>query len=356
MENDRTSSGRGSGVSGRGRVISGPGPGNRQTADPTHVARRVEAAARLREALFGPFGREPSTSAYRMIHADGDGLPGFAVDAYGGFLVVGVLEEPALARVSAMEGALDEVLHPRGIVRKLRWAERGRGRVEELVARGEKPPGIIVVLEDAIPLEVELLGSLHTGLFTDMREEHLRMRDLAARRRVLNTFAYTGAFSVAAALGGAAQVTSVDVVGKVLDRARRNFRLSGIEPARHHFARMEVLDFLGMACRRGWRYDAVVLDPPTFATFRTGTWALKGDYPELLDRALAVLEEKGLLWAAANTESLAPERFEEMVAEALRKAGREARTIAVSGLPPDYPTPPDRPEARYLKVRVLEVG
>ena len=181
------------------------------------------------------------------------------------------------------------------------------------------------------------------------------MRQLAAGRRVLNTFAYTGAFSVAAALGAALQVTSVDVVEKMLEKARRNFRLAGIDPAGHHFARMEVLEFLRMATRRSWKFDAVVLDPPTFASFKAGSWSLKSDYPELLGLALPLLEPGGLLWVAANTESLPGGRFERIIREAFERAGREARTLAVSGLPPDYPTPVSRPEMRYLKVHLLEV-
>ena len=289
------------------------------------------------------------------MNAEGDGIAGFFVDAYAGFLVVQVLSEEALAETPRIEAALDEVLAPRGIVRKLRYREDERGHVPEEVSRGETPPEVLTVREDGMPLGVSLLGGLHTGLFTDMREEHLRLRSLAEGRRVLNTFAYTGAFTVAAALGKAVQVTSVDVVGKVLERAKRNLELAGADPSKHHFARMEVLDYLRMAQRRRWRFDAVILDPPTFATFRSGTWRLKSDYPELLDLALSILETDGLLWIAANTESLPAERFEKMIASAFARSGRRARTLCVSGLPPDYPTPIERLEARYLKVHVVQV-
>ncbi len=318
-----------------------------------HIREAVEAAARWRESLFGPFGKEPSTSAYRLVHAEGDGLPGFAVDVYGAFLVVQVLGEEALERADPLEAALEEILKPRGIVRKLRYRQTGRGRVDDLVARGDRPPGVLVVLEDGVPFEVELRGALHTGLFTDLREERIRLRKLASGKRVLNTFAYTGSFSVAAALGGAAQVTSVDVVEKALERAKRNFRLAGLDPGEHFFVRMDVREYLRMALRRGWRFDAVVLDPPTFASFKRGTWSLKNEYPGLLELALSVLEPGGLLWATCNTESLPPERFERFIAEALAQSGRRAQTVAVSGLPPDYPTPPARAELRYLKVHVL---
>jgi 23S rRNA (cytosine1962-C5)-methyltransferase len=283
-------------------------------------------------------------------------MPGFAVDAYGGYLVVHVLDAEALDRAPFVEAALDSVFVPRGIVRKLRYKQKGRGRVEETVVRGGKPPGVLTVLEEGVPLEVELLGGFHTGLFTDMREEHLRMRRLADDRRVLNTFAYTGAFSVAAALGGASEVTSVDVVAKALERAKRNFRLAGLDAGSYRFARMEAREYLRMARRRGWRFDAIVLDPPTFASFKSGTWALKKDYPELLDLALSVLEKEGLLWIAANTETLSELRLDAFVRGAVERSERSAQTVAVSGLPPDYPTLAERPDSRYLKVHVLRVS
>ena len=322
------------------------------------IERAVQSARRLRQGLFGPFGKEGETNAYRMLHGEGDGLGGLVVDAYAGFLVVQVLGEAFLPWVEDVEAALEEHLEPRGIVRKLRRKDprQDRGRLSDQVARGQKPPEVLEVREAGIPFGVELMGGLHTGLFTDLREEHVRLRSLAGGRRVLNTFAYTGAFSVAAALGGAEKVTSVDVVAKVLERAKANFRRAGLDPEKHHFARMEVLEFLRMAGRRGWRFDAIVLDPPTFATFKSGRWCSRTDYPRLLEMALSVLEPEGILWMAANTEGFPAESFEGMIAGTFEKSRRRARTLAVGGLPPDYPTPMDVPEARYLKVQVALVG
>ncbi|HVR75918.1 MAG TPA: class I SAM-dependent methyltransferase [Planctomycetota bacterium] len=277
------------------------------------------------------------------------------MDAYAGFLVVQALHEGVLEQATDLEDALEATLEPRGIVRKLRWKQTERGRVAGVSTRGERPPPSLTVIENGIPFEVELLEGLHTGLFTDMREEHARMRRLARNRRVLNTFAYTGAFSLAAVLGGAESVTSVDIVARVLERARRNFRLSGLDPAAHHFARMEVLDFLQMARKKGWTYSAIVLDPPTFSTFKSGSWSLKTGYPVLLRLALGVLDKEGLLWVAANTESAPQERIERHILNALEDAGREGRLLATGGLPPDYPTLLGAPASRYLKVYVLVV-
>lgn len=315
---------------------------------------RVAAAIRLRGTLFGRFGAEPRTDAYRLMHSDADGFPGLHVDAYAGYLVVQATGEKSLEAAPGLEKALAAALSPRGIIRKLRHAAEGRGKVKDSVTWGEPPPERIAVREEGVPFEVELLGGLHTGLFMDLREERARLRRLAAGRKVLNTFAYTGAFSVAAALGGAEEVTTVDVVAKAIDRARRNFRLSDIDPDRHRFARMDTLEYLRMAARRAWSFGAIVLDPPTFATYRGGRWSARSDYADLLRLAIPLLEPGGLLWAIANTESLPAERFEKVLARTFEDARRSARTLAVGGLPPDYPTPLGREAARYLKVQVIE--
>jgi len=314
---------------------------------------RIEGALRLRASLFGAFRREDETNAYRLLNAEGDDAGGFLADAYAGHVVVNVLSEQALDEAPALEAALVTALHPDGVVRKLRYKSTERGRVSGSVVAGAVPPGPIRVLHAGMPFEVDLLDGFHTGLFTDMRDEHTRMRRLARGRRVLNTFAYTGAFSVAAALGGATSVTSVDVVAKVLERAKRNFELSGIDPSAHHFARMDVLEYLALAKRRRWSFDAIVLDPPTFAVFKGGRWSAKAQYPRLLELAIDVLAPDGLLWAAANTESTTPERFERQIADAFRSARRSAKVLAAGGLPGDYPTPAEDPGARYLKVYVL---
>jgi len=320
------------------------------------LMKKVADAARLRRELFGPFGSEKDTNAYRLMNGDGDRVPGVLVDAYAGYALVQVVAEEALPLAVRLEEAIDRVLAPRGIVRKLRYEEKGRGKVAGELIRGKRPPEALTVIEEGLRFEVEVLEGLHTGLFTDMREERVRLRRLAQGKKVLNTFAYTGTFSVAAAAGGAVEVTSVDVVPKVLERAKKNFRLAGLDPEAHHFARMDVLEFLRMASRRGWSFDAIVLDPPTFARFKGGAWSLRSAYGELVRLALAVLGPGGLLWAAANTEGMPPDRLEEAIARAFKDSGRQGSLLAIGGLPPDYPTLLAAPRARYLKVHVIQVS
>ena len=232
----------------------------------------------------------------------------------------------------------------------------GRGKAQERLVWGEAPPTPLVVQENGVPFAVRLLGARHEGLFTDMRDERIRLAGMAAGRRVLNTFAYTGSFSVVAARGGAAEVTTVDIVAKVLEWAKENFRLSGIDPGRHHFARMDTGEFLALALRRGWSWDIIVLDPPTFAVTAGRRWSLRKDYPALIGDATRVLAPGGFLWVAANTAGLQEKDLDRWISEGSEAAGRRLRTLARSGQPLDHPAPSGFPRYGYLKVRVMQDG
>jgi 23S rRNA (cytosine1962-C5)-methyltransferase len=194
------------------------------------------------------------------------------------------------------------------------------------------------------------------GLFSDMREHRVGLSRFVRGRRVLNTFAYTGSLSLAAARGGAAAVTSVDLAAGPLAWARENFRLSGLDPeaAQFRWETSDVFKFLTAERARGGRYDVVILDPPTVSGARVSSWAQKRDYPELIADACALLPEGGgHLWISSNTHS-GPGVLK-YVTEGLARARRRAAVLELGGLPPDFPTPLNWPAARYLEVCQLRV-
>jgi len=223
---------------------------------------------------------------------------------------------------------------------------------------GKEPPEKLVVEEHGVPHEVHLLGGLNVGLFTDMREHRRNLGRFTRGRRVLNTFAYTGSLSVAAARGGASEVTSVDLSTGVLKWAMENFRLSGIEPAepRYRFVGNDVIRFLKEERARKAEYDLVILDPPTYSAARAAGWSMKNDYPDLIALAAELLPRggQGILWVSSNVHrSRALLRH---IEEGLAKSRRQARVLETGGLPPDYPTPLEYPEARYLEVCYVAVA
>ena len=317
--------------------------------DDKFFAARVTRALALRKAL-GLAGLEAS---YRLLNGEGDGLPGFSIDRFGEYAVVCAPSRPLLpfARLLA-EACLTAAGEPRlhGAVIKVRSKDpQDRANKDETV--GKPAPDKLVVTELGVPYEVHLRGSLNVGLFPDMREQRRNIGRFVAGRRVLNTFAYTGALSVAAARAGAARVTSVDLSSGVLAWARENFRLSGFatEDDRFRFVVSDVRRFMQKEVERGNQFDTVIMDPPTVSAARASQWSMKRDYPQLIALATKLLPPAGgVLWIAANTRR-GPSVLRH-VEEGIRQSGRHGCLLEIGGLPPDFPTPPGWPESRYLEI------
>jgi 23S rRNA (cytosine1962-C5)-methyltransferase len=202
-----------------------------------------------------------------------------------------------------------------------------------------------------VPYELHLLGALNVGLFPDMREQRRHLGHFVAGRRVLNTFAYTGALSVTAARAGAANVTSVDLSSGVLAWARQNFQLSGFasDDPRFRFIVSDVRRFLEKEAEQGNVYDTILLDPPTVSAARASQWSMKRDYPRLIALAAKLLPPAGgILWVSANCRR-GPSVLRH-VEEGVRQSGRRGRLLEIGGLPADFPTPPGWPESRYLEI------
>ncbi len=320
-----------------------------------HVRRALAARRRL--------GLADGESAYRLLNAEGDGLSGLTIDVYGAYAVVTALSRGlgnhARALASAVLAVLPESDLPlRGAVLKVRLKAQGSTpeRAKDQVI-GEEPPAKLIVRENGVPYEVHLRGGINVGLFCDMRDHRAGLVRFVRERRVLNTFAYTGALSLAAARAGAAAVTSVDLAGGPLAWARENFRLSALDPEdpRYRWETSDVFRFLDAERERGANYDVVILDPPTVSGARATSWAQKRDYPELIAAACALLpEEGGHLWVSSNTHR-GPSVLKHVEA-GLTLAGRPAALLELGGLPPDFPTPVGWPAARYLEVCQLAIG
>jgi 23S rRNA (cytosine1962-C5)-methyltransferase len=331
------------------RLVAGP-EDPADVVGPSLFAARVAQALALRRGL----GLAGERAAYRALHGAGDGLPGFTADVLAPWAVLYVMSRGFVAHGQAVAEALVAQAGLRGCVVKVR--SRGaasQGRVRQEIV-GEPPPAALVVEERGVPFEVHLERGMNTGLFTDMREHRHGLARLAAGRRVLNGFSYTGTLSVVAARAGASEVTSVDLSAGVQGWARDNFRLSRLDPAAEAF-RFEVSDvaaFLEQAERAGRRFELVLLDPPAFSAARGASFAIDRDYPPLVARACRLLSEGGLVWLACNARTSV---LVDLASQGFRAARRRAVLLESGGLPADHPTVPAQPEDRYLDVALFRV-
>jgi 23S rRNA (cytosine1962-C5)-methyltransferase len=317
--------------------------------DATWAAGRLAAAHAWRRAQR----LTDAGQAYRLVNGAGDRVPGVLVDVYGDWAVVSALSHATRPIARLVADAVVETGIGRGAVVKFRGrgqAALGPGEVERV---GESPPERLVVSEGPWRFEVHLTTGVNVGLFTDMRDERRRLAAMAAGRRVLNLFAYTGALSVATLSGGAASVTSVDLSEGALAWARDNVALNGLDPARHVTLASDAARFVAEARTRGDRYDLVLVDPPSYSAARGAAFSIERDYPALLDGLVELVGTGGALFAVTNTRGFS---LTGALCHAVATQGRQAVVAAVGGLPVDYPTELADVEARYLQsclVRLL---
>lgn len=312
--------------------------------------------ARLRQAeLLREQALLEETDAYRLINGEGDALPGLTVDRYGDYLMVQLYSAAWDAHLNALTKALQQVYQPLGIYRKLRPQEtrqleaKSKDKVYSRVIAGAAAPVPLTVRENGLDYHVDLREGLNTGLFPDQRRNRRELMARAAGKKVLNLFAFTGAFSVAAAASGAKQVTSVDVSQKYLDIARENFAVNRLNPKRHQFVVGDVFAELAKMRQQGRTFDIILFDPPSFSTTKKSRFSTHGGTAKLVAETLPLLEPGGLLMSSSNHQKVSLDDYLKELRRGALQAGGDLRTIFTSGQPEDFPCPVTFPEGRYLK-------
>jgi 23S rRNA (cytosine1962-C5)-methyltransferase len=308
---------------------------------------RAERAFALRETLG-----DCDTNAYRVVHGEGDRMPGLVVDRYDSVAVMRTDGAAAGARSEDFAKALWPLLTRSG-VRSLVHRVGAKGQEPQLlVLRGEPPSPTVHVREHGVPFVVDLAHGQKTGAFLDQRDNRRRVGELARGRRVLNLFSYAGGFSVRAALGGACHVTSVDMAVRAHATAQTNFRLAGLDPAAHSFVTAEAHAFLDNARSRGETWDLVVSDPPSFAPSEKALPRALAAYRALHRACVEVLAPRGILCAASCSSHVDAASFLQTLDDAAL-GGRELTVIELRGAGSDHPCVPAFPEGWYLKFAIL---
>jgi len=306
------------------------------------------------------------TNAFRLIHGAADGWPGWQVERLGDFLLS--QSEAALTAAQSdqlatwlKQLALRGAYHKR-LDRRVRQSKTEQASPQLVL--GEAAPERFTVRENGLAFELSFNEGYSYGLFLDQRDNRRRLltghvaadfpfRTPHSALRILNTFAYTCGFSVAAARAGA-HTTSLDLSKKYLEWGRRNFALNGLDPAAHDFIYGDVFDWLRRLAKKGRQFDAVLLDPPTFSQSKeSGVFRAEKDYGRLVALALPLLKSGGVLFASTNCATLAPEEFLASIAGALRQARCRAVQEHYFPQPPDFPI--TRQEPAYLKTVWLRV-
>nr|WP_319941390.1 class I SAM-dependent rRNA methyltransferase [Halomonas jincaotanensis] len=320
----------------------------KQGLDRSLLVHRLNQALALRQRLFDkPF--------YRLVHGEGDLLPGLIVDRYGDVVVLQLNTAGMQAVVDELLDALDKVLSPRVVV--LRNDTSGR-RLEGLestieVVKGELAEPVLME-ENGVRFSAPVLDGQKTGWFFDHRTNRAWLNGLVGGKRVLDLFSYVGGWGVQAAANGASEVLCVDSSSAALERVAENAALNGLDE-RVSVGEGDAFEVLAALKAEGEVFDVVILDPPAFIRKRKDMPAGERAYGKLNREAMRLLGRDGLLLSASCSMHLAPERLIDVVRGAVRHQDRQGQLIFQGHQGPDHPVHPAIPETAYLKALGVRV-
>lgn len=310
----------------------------------------IEEAIAQRENFF----EDSQTTAFRLFNGEGDGIGGMTVDFYDHYLHINWYSEGLYTYREWIVEALKEILpQAMGIYETLRFKTDNQ-EAQVALTSGEPAPQPLIIKENGISYAVYLGESWMTGIFLDQREVRQFIQTQAQDMTLLNLFSYTGAFSVAAAVGGASKTISVDVANRSLSQTQEQFDLNGIDwsDGQEEIRVMDVFDYIAYAKRHQLTFDRVVCDPPSFARTKKYTFSAEKDYQELAHDLFTLTAVDGMTVISTNHAGYRPENFRRDILEVAQKHPGTFHLIQQFGLPEDFPTSQDS-ESQYLKVLIF---
>ncbi len=325
-----------------------------EAIDADFVRARVRQAVALRRVFH-----EAQTNAYRLIHSEGDGLPGLVVDRFADILVMQIhtagIEQlrPLLIEALMQEtGAKGILLRNEGMSRK----REGLELEEPVVVAGEVPEHV-TIHENDVRFHVNPWQGQKTGFFLDQRDKRESLRKYAQGKRVLNCFSYTGGFSIYAALTDAdTRVTSVDISAPAIAASRENFALNDLDPDQHEFHIADTFVYLEDAIKRDEQFDVVILDPPAFAKTREAKLNALKAYLRLNTLGMQVLRPGGILLTCSCSGVVDMDDLLGTISLSAQRFHRPVQLLETYTHGVDHPINLAMPETAYLKVVFCCVG
>ena len=293
------------------------------------------------------------TTAFRLFNQEGDGFGGLTVDLYGDYVVFSWYNSYVYQIRKIISEAFRQVFpEVLGTYEKIRF--KGLD-YESAHVYGQEAPDFFTVLENGVLYQVFMNDGLMTGIFLDQHEVRGSLVDgLAMGKSLLNMFSYTAAFSVAAAMGGASQTTSVDLAKRSRELSQAHFQANGISTDDHRFIVMDVFEYFKYAKRKALTYDVIVLDPPSFARNKKQTFSVAKDYHKLISQSLEILNPGGIIIASTNAANVSRQKFTEQIDKGF--AGRSYQILNKYGLPADFAYNKKDESSNYLKVISMKVS
>lgn len=318
-----------------------------ESIDQEFFEKKIKSAIEARKLFY----LDNDTTAFRVFNGEGDGIGGITIDYFDGYYLISWYSEGIYTFKNDIIQALSSSTDFKGIYEKKRFAEQGTYIEDDDFVAGEKAPYPLIVKENGMNFAIYLNESAMVGIFLDQKDVRKTIRDTYAKgKNVLNTFSYTGAFSVAAALGGAIKTTSVDVANRSKSKTIEQFSVNGIDFEAQDIVVEDVFNYFKYAVRKQLLFDLVILDPPSYARSKKHTFSAGKDYPDLLEKAIMITEKNGVIVASTNCSTFGMDKFKGFIDKAFNQSGDKYKILEEFRLPSDFRTINDYKEGNYLKV------
>ncbi|GEK32943.1 class I SAM-dependent rRNA methyltransferase [Kurthia sibirica] len=322
-----------------------------EAIDQEFFNKKIAYALKQRDSFFN----DSNTTAFRVFNGEGDGIGGLSIDYFDGYFMISWYSKGIYQFRDQIIASLDILTNYKAIYEKKRFDEQGTYVDQDDFVKGT--PGVfpIIIRENGMKFAVDLNDGAMTGIFLDQRDVRKAIYDTYGKdTNTLNTFSYTGAFSVAAVLGGARETTSVDLAKRSLAKTIEQFSVNGIDYEAQDIKVMDVFNYFKFAQKHDMKFDLVVLDPPSFARSKKLTFSTAKDYPMLLEEAISVTAKNGIIVASTNNASFGMKKFKTFIDKAFKDTNTKYKIVETFGLPKDFKVNRDFPEFNYLKVCFIQ--
>ncbi len=323
-------------------------PNKNEKIDSTFFAKKFQSAINYREDFYD----DTTTTAFRVFNGEGDGIGGVTIDYFDGYYLLTWYSLGIYEFKSDIIEALQKTVTYRGIYQKKRFDSKGKylDEKDDFIC-GERADAPILVKENGANFAIYLDDGAMVGVFLDQRDVRKTIRDRYAKgKTVLNTFSYTGAFSIFAALGGSIKTTSVDLAKRSLPKTTEQFEVNNIDLINQEIIVEDVFNYFKYAVKKNLLYDLVVLDPPSFARSKKRVFSAFKDYVNLLKEAIQITKKGGIIVASTNAANFSMMIFSDFIAKAFKELKGKYEVQERFSLPKDFRVSDKFKEGNYLKV------
>jgi len=319
-----------------------------EAIDVAFFERKIKSAIAYRADFFC----DEQTTAFRVVNGEGDGLGGLTIDYFDGYYMITWYSLGIYELKDDILEALKRSVDYKGIYQKKRFDGKGKYLDDnDDFLFGEQAPAPIIIKENGVNFAIYLDDGAMVGVFLDQREVRKTIRDKYAKgKTVLNTFSYTGAFSVYAALGGAKETTSVDLAKRSLAKTQEQFRINDVDLQKQNIIVEDVFDYFKYAVRKKLLFDVVIADPPSFARSKKRTFSANKDYVKLLKEIIQITNKNGIIVASTNAANFSMMTFRDFILKAFKELKGKYKVEESYRLPKDFRVDEKCKESDYLKV------